>query len=515
MVKRIGLLTVAGIVSIIIVAILSLVPSLFMFWGWYGFLILGFLFGVFLVIVDFIYTQKRSGNKIFDPRLFVFVKIVIIGFVAFMINAVLLMTALGSNAGFFTEFVCLIFYIPSILVGLCIFLILLRTPAVKYFESKKMRYFYVILAVLIVVLPIIVGWPMLSPTYTGRQPVIAVKLSSDGSRLLSVSGGEPVVSSQNTAHDYVFDYIVWNMDSGDIIWNETTQESYSAGSSKYVAISPNGNYLVGRGNIISIQSGQPIASYTGRFLDWSANNTMFVTTDDHSLTYVYTATNFSLIRTLHYRPVKAAFSPTGTKLAIVYGNDQISLVVIDISSGDVTYVYHYVNYAFHDKYLSWSEDETQLQLVRSVFKPYNSSDHTREYSVRIWNISDNSIVHNLSFTTEYTDTVSSRLLTCSFGKYLVYETEYRVHTSKFLFYNLTGLQTQFDFGSSVFDISYDGIKIAVGSDVVQIRNATTGEVINIVQPPEYELVRPMPGFEFFIVLCAIPLIVFWGYRKKK
>jgi hypothetical protein len=101
MFKRIGPLTIIGILIIIAAAILFLVPSLSVLWNWYVFSIIWVIFGVFLVAVDFIYTQRRIGNKIFDPRLFVFIKIVIIGFIALIINAVILMNALGSNAGFF------------------------------------------------------------------------------------------------------------------------------------------------------------------------------------------------------------------------------------------------------------------------------------------------------------------------------------------------------------------------------------------------------------------------------
>ncbi len=517
MFKRISPLTITGIIIIIV----SLVSSPFIFGNWYVFSILGSLFGLLLVALDFIYTQRKIGNKIFDPRLFVFVKIIIIGFIALIINAVILMSYFGSNAGFFTDFVCLIFYIPGILIGACIFLILLRTPAAKYIESKKMRYFYVIFAILIVILPIIFGWSMLSPTYQGRQPVTTVKLSFDGSRLFSISGGQSIVSNQDKGRDIVYDYIVWNTSSGNIIWNETIRNSYlnsySSDASRYTAISPNGEYLVGYRNIISIQSKQTIAYYTGRFIDWSENNDKFVTTDDHSLIYIYNATNFSLIRTFSYKPDKVTISPNGENLAVILSsgtnNENVNLSIINITTGDVINLYNYIQHGHQDEYLSWSKDETQLQMVRSVFKPFNISDHTRDYSLTIWNITDSRIVHNLSFTTEYKDLGDTRVLYCVFGKYIIYDNDY--HTSKLLIYNLTGLQTQFNMGSRIFDISYDGTKMALGSDAVQIRNATTGELINTLQPPQYELIRPIPGFEFVALLCAISLILFVRCRKKK
>jgi hypothetical protein len=514
MFKRIGPLTIIGILVIIAVAVLFLVPSSSMLWDWYVFLILGFIFGVFLVVVDFIYTQRRIGNKIFDPRLFVFIKIVIIGFIALIINAVILMTALGSNAGFFTDYVCLIFYIPGILVGVGIFLILLRTPAAKYIESKKMRYFYVIFAVLIVVLPIIVGWPMLSPTYTGRQPIRQLHLSFDGSRLVSISGGMHLASEETHDYNQIYDHIIWNTSSGKIIWNETTPDYFDT------KISPNGEYSISSmsNSIISVTSGENIINFSGTYYDWSANGNFFVTINEN-LVNIWNATNFSIMKTIpmHGSVRKIALSPDGSRLAVdVHEQKQNSLLLINVSSENSTAFYNYSEYSVYNiQYLSWPKNGDELQMVKYELTSHTSSDYADDYKLIIWNISDKNILYNLSFKYEMGKMAMNKLADVEFGKYVIYDYE----KSKLISYNLTGLETVINMNQNFlnnFDLSYDGTLMALGSNgIIKIINVMTGKTINTLQTPQYEIIRPIPGFELILLIIAMALILIWKRKRMK
>ena len=50
---------------------------------------------------------------------------------------------------------------------------------------------------------------------------------------------------------------------------------------------------------------------------------------------------------------------------------------------------------------------------------------------------------------------------------------------------------------------------------IEFRDGFTGELIKTYHTPYYEAVRPVPGFDFFILFCSIFILVLWLYYKKK
>lgn len=66
-----------------------------------------------------------------------------------------------------------------------------------------------------------------------------------------------------------------------------------------------------------------------------------------------------------------------------------------------------------------------------------------------------------------------------------------------------------------FDLSYDESIVAIGSKgIIEIRNATTGSLINTLKTPVYEIKRSIPGFEIIIIIGAIALVIFWKRRRR-
>lgn len=66
-----------------------------------------------------------------------------------------------------------------------------------------------------------------------------------------------------------------------------------------------------------------------------------------------------------------------------------------------------------------------------------------------------------------------------------------------------------------FDLSYDESIMAIGAKgIIEIRNATTGSLINTLKTPVYEIKRPIPGFEIIILIGAIALVIFWKRKRR-
>jgi len=502
--NRIGFFTVLGLffLALAIISFLLISDLLFI----YGSLLLG----AFFVLLDVFYVQKHEKDKTLGSRLLVFLILVIIGFIALFIQSIILTTFLYPNAGLFTVFLCIAIYIPGILIAFVVFLLLIRTPFVRYIDSKNMKYFYIVFATLIVLLPIILGWSMLSPTYSGRQGIIDINLSSDGSRLLSISGGRPVISSESERPVYFFDFIIWNTATGNIIWNDTSANSY------HLYLSPNGEYFVNADNnrIYSIPSGDELGTYYGNFLDWSANGNIFVTANDNFI-YIWNTKNFSQIQSLAYNRLwMTALSPNGSKIVVVPSNKGQKLMsVINISNDNLTYLFN--DTVDRVQFLSWSKDGNKLQMIRHVVIPSSGPDYYLNYRLIIWNVSDGDILHNISIRYELDRMASNKLMGSIFGKYMIYDDE----KSQLLFFNLTGLETSFNIESTNindFDLSYDEQILATGTKgIIKIRDANTGEMINTLYTPIYEIERAIPGFEISALLCAFALILYFKRMRNQ
>jgi len=346
-----------------------------------------------------------------------------------------------------------------------------------------------------------------------KQPIQQLHLSSDGTRLLSISGGEFLALENSPFQRPVYDYIIWNTISGEIIWNKTTSNYFDA------TISPDGKYFLNFENktIISIVSGVTLVPISGTYFDWTVNGKYFVTAQDNQI-IIWNATNFTKIKTIPINESirKIALSPDSSKLAVeIHEETQNSLRVIDIHTGNSTYLYNYSEYSvFNIQYVSWSNDGKKIQIVKREFTPDNSYDLSEHYKLIIWDIPNKYIFYNISFNFDIGKMAMNRLVAAVFGKYIIYDYE----KSELIFYNLTDIETVVDTNQNfltAFDLSSDYSIIAIGEKgIIEIRNASTGLLNKTLHTPVYEIERPIPGFESAIFFFAIALILFWKHRNK-
>ncbi|GAH14190.1 unnamed protein product, partial [marine sediment metagenome] len=108
------------------------------------------------------FWQKNMKNKKLNEqqnrhipleKFWLFGEIVLVGFVALYINMFIMMQV-ASNAGFLTIVICFLGWLPALVVGFIIFLLLIRTKYEKNITLKSTTIFSVILA-LVIILPAI------------------------------------------------------------------------------------------------------------------------------------------------------------------------------------------------------------------------------------------------------------------------------------------------------------------------------------------------------------------------
>lgn len=283
---------------------------------------------------------------------------------------------------------CLTVIIPAIIIVIGLFLIFVRTPLGKSITNKKVNIFCIVLAILLIILPVYTIWPSVSPTYMDRQPIQYLHLSSNGTRLLSISGGMPLVSVKNRPNYDRFDYIIWNTTTGKILWNTSLSNYYHPETILYyqdAIISPDGRYFINIGNnsIISIESGEIITHFSGVYYYWTGNGKYFVTVEDQQIT-IWNATNFTKIKTIpiNEKVGKIALSQDESKLFIeIHTQTQSSLQLIDVLSGNSTYLYNYSGngWAYNIKYLTLSKDGNKLQMIRYESISNTSSHYFDNY----------------------------------------------------------------------------------------------------------------------------------------
>jgi len=522
MLKKIGLLTILGLLLLILSGIIyfnSFANTYFPQNGLIG--ISGILLGFLFIVLDFILIKKKDINNEIHSKLFDFGKIIAVSLFAWFVDIVIFSTSIREYAILLGGVVCITVIIPMVIIGLGIFLTFIRTPLGKSITNKKVNIFCIVLAILLIILPVYLIWPSISPTYMDRQPIQQFHLSSNGTRLLSISGGMPLVPIKKYSLNYVFDYIIWNTTSGNIIWNRTLSNYYSAKTFSYyydAKISPDGRYFINIENntIASIESGETVAHFSGTYYDWTENGKYFVTVEDKQI-YIWNATNFTKIKTIPINETirRIALFPDESKLIVeIHKQTQNSLQIIDVLSGNLTYLYNYSgNTGYNIQYLTLSKDENKLQMIKYESISHTSSDYFDNYILIIWNISDKNILYNHTFKNKMDQ---NELTGAGFGKYIIFDSK----KSQLIFYNLTGVETVVNTNQNFlqnFDLSYDESIMAIGSKgIIEVRNATTGLLINTLKTPVYEIERPIPGFEIIIVLGAIAsILVFIRLRRKK
>lgn len=499
MFKKIGIFTFIGI-SITLIWTILYINSFyernysFDYLYWIG----GFLLGLIFVIIDILYIEKRDKIKILDDkRLTVYAKIVLVGFAALFIGSILLTFFIFYFAFLLYYIICLTIFIPSIIIGLTIFLILIRTPSAKFIESKNMRVFYVILLVLIILLPVILIQDMLSPTYSGRLQIERLMLSSNGTKLFLSSCDGIAISPEVDRYVTIWDNYIFSTKTGEILMHEKSYKSI------YSCISPGGNYIVNDLNqtIISVSTGEIIGKYEDNFRSWSQNENYFTTVTDNSI-IVWNISNFSIISFLKggcYNNV--VMSPNGSLIMISGGsNNLIKMQEVFSELDSVIWQKNVGKYAD----IVWSETGNQLQIIY-----YKSTENdSKRYQLLILNVSNGQELYNTSF-----ELTGKRIVLTAFDLYILYDGG----KDKLLFYNSSVLMKEYKIKDlEEFDLSYDRSIMAWGykNGIVEIRNASSGKLIRTIKTPIYEIVKPTPGFEIVAVLVAIVFVLFWKRKNS-
>jgi len=345
-----------------------------------------------------------------------------------------------------------------------------------------------------------------SPTYQGRQPIEYLSLSSDGSRLLSISGDHNIVGNKP-----IYDYIVWDTSSGEILWNETLM-----GVSQPILLSPNGKYLIKPENhsIYSI-NGEIIAEYTGQYLGWSDDRFF---TEENSSIYVWDAINFTKIKTITFEGSENIISISPSMFAAIREKETPIISIIDISSENATYLWNMTlnriktpSWAKTPS-LSWSKNGNRIQIIQFITS--QESYKSQEYRLTIWNASDGKILYNTSFDFYRGKVGCNSLLYRTFGNYIIFDYD----ESLLKLYSLSGLEKTFDCSRlECFDWSYDKKIMAFGYEgIIEIRNATTWVLISTLKTPlyEYEIKGPIPFPSISYLLVGIVILALIIRRRK-
>lgn len=523
MLKKIGTLTILGLILFIFSGIFyffsfsyfsqsNLISIIFPHDSLIGIIgISGILFGFLFIVLDFKRIKKKDIINEIHSELIGFGKIIAVIIIALVIDIIIFTKYIGYFGTLLGGFVCFTVMLPLVLIGVGIFLTFIRTPLGKSLTSKKVNIFCVVLAIVLIILPVYITWPSISPTYMDRQPIRQLHLSSDGSFLLSISGGAHLASENKSEYKQIYDYIIWNTSSGNQIWNRTT--------TKYddIRISPDGKYVEDPldQSIQSITSGGAFTYCPGMPYDWSADGDFFVMADSCSI-YVLSTTNYSIVQTIPVNgSVKTiAFSYDGSKIAVeLFKQQNKSLTLIDVLSMNSTLLYDFSNYSVYEiKFLSWSTSKNQIQMIEDDYTRNSSLKH---YYQITWNVSDND---NVTVSTiEDLGGLRYNIVEAIFGKYITLERP-QPQQSQFKLYDLDGVKNVYSYENYISEVSLssDGNIIAYSNDgLINIINATTGKTIRTLSPPQYEFKRLIPGFEMIILLCAFFVIIFLKHRKKK
>jgi hypothetical protein len=467
----------------------------------------GILFGFLVIVIDFQRVKKRDIINEIHSELIDVGKIMIAIIIALIIDTIIYTNYIAHFGFILGGLICPVIILPLVLIGVGILLIFIRTPLGKSFTNKKVNVFYVILTIVLILFPTTLIWPSISPTYMGRQPINQLHLSSDGNFVLSISGGVSNLAPKSD-DNRIYDYIIWNTTSGKPIWNITTR-NYNYIN---IRISPDGKYVEDPRDqtIRSIASWKTLTSCSGMPYDWSANGDFFIKADSQSI-YLLSTSNYSVIQTIPVNgTVKTiALSYDGSKIAVEVNQQQnTSLILIDVPSKNSVLLYDFSTYSYFEiNFLSWSNSRNQLQMIEHDFTRNSSLSHFNQI---IWNVSDNNTI--AISTIKDLGNVGYIITDTIFSKYITNDRT----QSQLKVYDLGGSINVFPYEKYVGQatMSSDGNSIAYSNEgLIKIINTTTGKTIRTLYPPQYELVRMIPGFEMIIFLCAFLLFIFWKHRQ--
>jgi WD40 repeat protein len=364
-------------------------------------------------------------------------------------------------------------------------------------------------------------------TKNERRPIAYLSLSSDGTRLLSVTFTDSI-SLKNHTQQQGADLQILDTISGENIWSEfpVYEYDYRSISTSKAIISPYGNYYVkdepiSPTEIYNASSGILVTNLSGSFVGWFPNERII--TLEPTYTYVqspqeiiiWNGKNFNEIIAFSLEWIASSehltLSPDGKKL-VFFSMNTNQLSALDISNENTSYLW---NTSLSEEnnninHLKWSADGKTIG-----FYHYNESKGTSR--LMILNASDGNVLYDIPIEYKYVYMYSNSLIASDCKKYIIHDYE----NNSLLFFNLTNLEKSIGLepGNAglyvAFDWSYDGnvISVGYGDGKIEIRNASTWELINTLESTTHEYYYEIPGFELILVLIAVALVLFWKRRR--
>jgi hypothetical protein len=469
----------------------------------------GILLGIVCIIIDFVLMKKKDTLNEIHPMINFFGIIVGVGIFVWIIDLLFLSTVIGANVLFLGGVVCILVIVPVIIVGLVIFLIFVRTPLNKTLTQKNLTIFCVIMGIVLLILPTYLIWPSVSPTYNGNLWANQLSFSSDNARLFVHSQGSQIVNVEPHP-GFLATYQIWNLSSGTLLWNTTSSQNAE------MTLSPDGGLLSNMDNksIFSLQSNTYLGTYVGGHFVWMMNGNSFITADKTRL-YVWDATHVTITKTIFYSNASQIIpSYDGSMIAVVpQGKGVKTLSVIDIALTNVTYLF---TTPISDELTSivWSADGNELQLTSWIRQTgYHDS---LPYQVSVWNPITGRLIQNTSFTHYYGAVHGDNaLLEIWLGEYVVDDFD---HT-QIIVYNITTGGKEHIYGYDIephpIEWSPDKTLMAYQKDGnIEIKNTSTGKIVQRLSLPRYELKRSIPGYECVLMFCAIAVFVVLRHKRR-
>jgi len=450
--------------------------------------------------------MNNDKNVNFNAGIF-FIKLILTVFISSVVAFFIISQFNPVFSVLLIPFLCIIFYLPLIVIFVVITLLLnkYKTPFVA---GKFFNLFFVIIGILLIVIQIGFIWPNVSPTYQRNLRPSYTSFSNDNSRLFVFSEGRHIVSLE--PDESIYEYYVWDIDTGEVIWNKTTFEYVD------LTLSPGGEYLINNYNdsIFSLSLNRYMGNQFGEHIIWAQDGKSFITYNETNIS-IWETINFTLIHSIIYdNAEKILPSVDGSKIAIIpEGNGIKTLSVINITNNNSVYVFN-TSISNNAESVIWSEDGSELQIVSRISGIiFGSGGDYVPYNVVVWNITNNTLVQNTSFKHYFGEHGNNGLEEIWFGKYVVSDFD----NNQLVVYSFDGKKEQ-TYGFLDYERwSYDKELLAYYSYIdgnIKILNTTTNKIIRTFALPTYEFKRMIPGFEIIPVVCAVALVLFWKRKMN-
>jgi hypothetical protein len=330
------------------------------------------------------------------------------------------------------------------------------------FDMKKK----ILITALIVLLVTIEVSGCLQITTNRKESINNLYLSPDG-KILKCRTVKVIYNFSKHDNDFVFSELFWYTNNGTIIQNE------------------------------SLKNKLDDQFFSGRI--YSKNHLFFIKTNNNYNIIFYNATdgNFTKELPINGRIYHVSISPDSTLLAV--DHETFNLSIIDSSKGN-TSLWNIPSSNLDS--FSWSKDGKTIQLLQWI-----GNFTTQKYNLTIRNATNGAVLQSYELQTGRASIIAS-----IYGEYVIQDIDKKTLT----FYNLSGLErTLHNINSIVVSIlwSDDGTTLLIAledQEVIEIRNASTGNLITSFETPMYASKEPfrLDPFYCYIVIPIVALVLF-------